>query len=216
MVPLVKRSIALLAALLALPALAGDVPPAAAWRIGPVIDGRNYSQGMPPRPSPSPEGWHFDFPHPDARAGHVHYLTFDPGSLREARELRLHYRIEAAPGVRFVPQEFPQHEAILSLYFQRRGDDWRARGEKEYYRWYAPAAAVVPLERGEHVVTVPLEDEWISVYGKPRSEAPRAFAAALAEAGSVGFVLGSAGGRGHGVYATGPARMIVLDFAIVR
>ena len=112
-----KPWIALIAAMLSLPALANDSPPAEAWRIGPVIDGRSYSQGMPSRPSPSREGWHFDFPYPDAGAGHVHYLTFDPGSLRGARALRLHYRIDADPGVRFVPQEFPQNQALLSLHF---------------------------------------------------------------------------------------------------
>lgn len=205
-----------LAALLPPPALAGDAGNAADWRIGPLIDGRNYSQGMPSTPNPARDGWQFDFPFPDARAGHVHYLTFDPGSLRGARAIRLRYRIEAQPDVRFVPQEFPGDEAILSLYFQRRGDNWRARGERQYYRWYAPHDAVVPLTPGEHMVTVPLDAEWISVLGRPRSAAPRAFAEALAEAGSAGFVFGSAKGRGHGVFATGPARMNVLEYTVLR
>ena len=43
---------------------------------------------------------------------------------------------------------------------------------------------------------------------------PEQFARAKDEAAVVGFVLGSSGGRGHGVYATGPARFTVLDFTI--
>ena len=43
---------------------------------------------------------------------------------------------------------------------------------------------------------------------------PRDFRAALAGAERVGFVFGSESGRGHGVYATGPARFTLLDFRV--
>ena len=211
-----RRWLILLTALLPLPALAGDAGRAGDWQIGPIIDGRNYSAGMPLHPADSRGGWFFDFPQPTAGNGHVHYLTVPTGSLRGAQAIRLRYRIDAEPGVRFVPQEFPDRAATLSLYFQRRGDNWRAKGARQFYRWYSPEATIVPLSPGEHTFTVQLSEEWISVYGKTRSQALPAFEGALAQASRVGFVLGSAGGRGHGVFATGPARMTVLDFQIVR
>lgn len=204
------------AVLFAVPALAGDAGRAADWSIGPVIDGRNYSVGMPATLSQGEGGqvW-FDFPGPTARDGHVHYLTHDPGSLAGARGVRLRYRIEAAPGVRFVPQEAPGREALLSLYLQRRGDDWRARGGTEWYRWYAPWQSRLPLEPGTHEVTVLFDAEWTSVNGKKRSDAPRQFSAALAEAGRVGFTLGSDRGLGHGFSPPGP-RLTVFSYQILR
>ena len=41
---------------------------------------------MPLRPEPAGSGWSFDFPWPDVRAGHVHYVTFRPGALEEVRD----------------------------------------------------------------------------------------------------------------------------------
>ena len=43
---------------------------------------------------------------------------------------------------------------------------------------------------------------------------PAGFRAALAEADQVGFVLGGGDGFGHGVYATGPARLVVTEFRV--
>jgi hypothetical protein len=43
---------------------------------------------------------------------------------------------------------------------------------------------------------------------------PAAFRAAIANADQVGFVLGGGDGFGHGVFATGPARLVVTDFRV--
>src|SRR5690606_28624779 len=88
----------------AVPALAA-LPPAQAWEIGPVIKSRNYSHNMPLRPTPTREGFQIDFPWPDARAGHIHYVTFRHGPLEGKRRIVMRYRIDAEPGVRFVPQD---------------------------------------------------------------------------------------------------------------
>ena len=65
-----------LAALTALTLLAGAGPAAAqnaaSWEIGPIIRGKNYSQGMPLRPQPTRSGWSFNFPVGSREAGHVH------------------------------------------------------------------------------------------------------------------------------------------------
>ena len=144
--------------------------------------------------------------------GHVHYLTRRTAPLDTARGLRLRYRIDAAPGTRFVAEEHPNETATLSLYFQRAGDRWTMR--TPYHRWYSPSKKVVPLSAGTHTISIALDEEWIAMAGGSRKTLLADFDRALAQASSVGFVFGSASGRGHGVYATGPARFTLLDFEI--
>jgi hypothetical protein len=188
---------------------------AGSWQIGPIIRTRNYSVGMPLGPTPSGRGWTFDFPYPDARAGHVHYVTIGRGSFARASGLTMRYRVEAAPRVRFVPQEAQSEPATVSLFFQRRGDSWSGRGRYEFYRWYAPGASVQQLAPGDYVMRVRFDDpNWVSVNGRPPAVAPEAFQEALADSGSVGILFGSAGARGHGVFATGPARFRLVSFDI--
>lgn len=187
---------------------------AAEWEIGPIYRGRSLSPGMPLNPMRARDGAAFDIPGPTARQGHVHYVTRRTGPLTGASRIVLRYRIEGERGVRLVPQERPGNEATLSLYFQRRGDTWNAKGRYATYRWYAPGTAMGPLTPGTHEVVVPLDANWTAVQGASRKTAPEAFAAALADASRVGFVLGSKGGRGHGVFATAPARFTILDFRV--
>ncbi|RPF72241.1 hypothetical protein [Aurantiacibacter spongiae] len=185
------------------------------WEIGPVIRGRNYSQGMPPHPFAVRGGWFFEFPGPTARDGHVHYLTTSANGLGGARGLRMRYRIDAAPGARFIPQENPREPATLSLYVQRDGDDWSGRGDRAAARWYSPDPAMQRLEPGEHEVRVMFDEDWKGVMGQSSHRASRQFADTLARAGRMGFTLGSAHGRGHGVFSTAPARMLVRDFSVI-
>ncbi|MCW0198069.1 hypothetical protein [Sphingopyxis sp.] len=190
-------------------------PEAYRWEIGPIIRGKNYSQGMPLHPRPARGGWQFDFPAGSAVAGHVHYVTFRSGPIAPDARISVRYRIDAPPGTRFVPQESPGRPATVSLYFQRRGDNWSAKGRFEHYRWYAPAATVRPLATGEQEISVRLDDpSWISVLGKTSGATPEAIAAALADVDRIGLVFGSAAARGHGVYATAPARFTLLGFDI--
>ncbi len=64
-------------------------------------------------------------------------------------------------------------------------------------------------------MSVSLNDAWISVNGAVAAANPMAFQDALADTGRVGFVLGGAAARGHGVYATGPARLTVISFQVI-
>lgn len=205
--------VALMAGGVALPSTAG-AQSASDWEIGPTIRGRNYSVGMPLSPSPAGRGWYFDFPYPSEAAGHVHYVTFQPGSLAGKSKIVVRYRVDAPPGVQFRARKAPEQPATVSLYFQRYGDNWTARRHFEYYRWFAPT--VREITPGLHEMTVSLRDNgWISVLGKPRTSNPAAFEMALAETERVGLLFGSASGRGHGVYATGPARFTLIDFRII-
>lgn len=192
------------------------IPGASEWEIGPIIRGKNYSPGMPPRPRPTPNGWSFDFPTPDADAGHVHYVSFRPGSLTGKSRVVVRYRVDAQKGTRFVPQEYPDIPATVSLYFQRRGDNWTAKGRFEHYRWYAPDATVRNIAPGEQEISVRFDDpQWISVQGRTSGSNPGALEDALADADRIGLVFGSASGRGHGVFATAPARFTLLSFRIL-
>ena len=183
------------------------------WDIGPVIDGRNYSVNLPRHPERTARGWSIDFPDP-RQPGELHYVTTRSRPLVGARHIIVRYRIDAAPGARFIAQETPSETATVSLYFQRRGDNWRAKGPYQFFRWYAPPATVQPLAPGVHEMRVALDGAWGSVYGKSGAQYPQMFESALADIDNIGLVFGSASGRGHGVYATGPARFTLLDFRV--
>jgi hypothetical protein len=182
------------------------------WTIGPIIKGRNYSVGMPLHPAPSAwGGWQIDLPR---APGSVHYVTFRHGSLAGKREIVMRYRVEVAPGARIVPTTDPALPSIITLYFQRRGDNWSGRGQFEAYRWYATFASQMPITPGDHVITAPLDGVWTAVQTSTARTAPAAFRAAIADADQVGFVLGGGDGYGHGVHATGRARLIVKSFRV--
>jgi hypothetical protein len=194
-----------------------------AWEIGPVIGTRNYSVNMPLRPSPREGGgWFFNIPHPNADAGHVHYLTFRHGSLSGKSRIVLRYRLEMDEGVRLVPAKEPattHYQPMLTMYFQRRGDNWSGTGKFEAYRWWATFATVTPIPQalptGEHELSVPLDGRWTAVQTSSATSNPQGFRAAIRDAERVGFTFGGGDGFGHGVYATGPARFVVTHFAVV-
>lgn len=204
------------ALLLGVSAALASAPPASSWEIGPIIRGKNYSVGMPLQPAPTKNGWFFDFPVGSRDAGHVHYVTFDPGSLTSASRIVVRYKVDAPRGTRFVPQEHPHLPGTVSLFLQRRGDNWSARGRYNHFRWYAPRHSVQEITPGVHEMTVRLDDpQWTAVTGGQKAGDYReAFRAALAQAGRIGLVFGSTAARGHGVFATAPARFELLSFRI--
>ncbi|HEX4736975.1 MAG TPA: hypothetical protein VH331_05380 [Allosphingosinicella sp.] len=182
------------------------------WTIGPIIDGRNYSKGVPLHPIPGPAGaWHIDLPQ---APGSVHYVTFRHGSLAGKTRIVMRYRVDADPGVRIVPLTGPNQPSIITLYFQRSGDDWSGVGPFEAYRWYATFASQMPIAPGEHEMVAPLSGNWTAVERSSAKTQPGAFRAAVMEADQVGFVLGGGTGYGHGVYATGRARLTILAFKV--
>lgn len=192
------------------PAAAASDP--RAWTIGPFVRGRNYSKGVPLHPTARRGGgWHVDLPR---APGSVHAVTFRHGSLAGKRRIVMRYRIEAARGARILAASDGRSPSAITLYFQRGGDNWTGRGRYETYRWYATFATRSPMSPGEHVMVAPLDGAWTAVSTSRAHSSPGAFRAALAGADQVGFVLGGGDGYGHGVFATGPARLIVTDFRV--
>jgi hypothetical protein len=64
------------------------------------------------------------------------------------------------------------------------------------------------------MIVAPLDGPWTAVQTSSARNNPAAFRASKVEADQVGFVLGGGDGYGHGIFATGPARLIVLDFRV--
>jgi len=182
------------------------------WVIGPVIHGRNYSRGMPLYPTPRRAGgWQVDLPQAPAS---IHAATFRHGSLAGKSRIVMRYRIEADPGVRILPRSAPGSPSIITLFFQRGGDNWSGRGPFEAYRWYATFASQSPIRPGEHVMIAPLSGNWTAVERSSARTSPAAFRDAVVGADQLGFVLGGGDGFGHGIFATGRARLIVTSFRV--
>lgn len=195
----------------AIAAPASSVRDPSAWVIGPLIRGRNYSVGMPLHPTSGRNGtWHIDLPR---QPGSVHYVTFPHGSLRGKTRIVMRYRIEAAPGVQVHASTAPGTPGIITPYFQRYGDNWTARGRFETFRWYG-TFTTQEITPGEHMIVAPLNANWTAVERSSARSSPAAFRDALTYADQVGFVLGGGDGAGHGVYATGPARLVVTQFSV--
>jgi hypothetical protein len=210
--PAALAALAFLAACADIEAANAQAGPAEAWTIGPMVRGRNYSQGVPLHPTPRRGGgWQVELPRPP---GSIHAVTFRHGPLAGKRRIALRYRIEAAPGVRLLAASDGRSPAMLTLYFQRSGDNWSGRGRYETYRWYATFATHSSLAPGEHEMVAPLDALWTAVSTSSARSRPDAFRAALAETDQVGFVLGGGDGYGHGIFATGRARLIVTSFRV--
>lgn len=200
-------------AALAVPVAISAMPGAQAWEIGPLVRGRNYSVGMPAHPRPGPKG-SLVLDIPLEGVGQIDAMTTPVGPLAGARRIILDYRVDAAPGTRFIADEMPDEPAAVSLYFQQAGDNWSGRGRFASYRWYAPGRTVIPLSPGRHTVTIGLDEAWTNVRGQSNQVESAGFAAAMADTATLGVAFGSAGRRSHGIYATGPARFTLLRLDI--
>ena len=207
---LFRTAAAIALALAAASATAATLNPSA-WTIGPIVRGQNKSRLMPLHPSPGPgRGFQIALPGP---GGSLNYVTLRHGSLAGKSRIVMRYRIEAAPGVQVVPRTDPRLPAQITLYFQRAGDNWTGRGPYEAYRWYATFATQTPTP-GVHQMVAPLSGNWTAVRSSSARSNPAGFRDALVNAAEVGFVLGGGDGYGHGVFATGPARLVVTEFRI--
>ena len=185
-----------------------------AWQVGPIMGSENMSRGVPLRPLLHLDGWSVDIPYPDINAGQVGYITVPTGPLTGRKLVRLNFRLEMAEGVKLCPAKSPDSPSLLTLYFQRRWDNWSGRWPFETFRWYASFATIVDLHAGEYTLEARFDQNWTAVETSSRKKNPSAFQSAIDNAGRIGFVLGGGDGLGHGVFATGPARIVVTGFTV--
>ena len=185
-----------------------------AWEVGPIMQGENMSRGLPLRPLAHPDGWSIDIPYPNRDAGQTGYITVPTGPLTGKSLARLKFRLEMAKGVKLCPAKTPDAPSLLTLYFQRRGDNWTGRWPFETYRWYASFATIADLHAGEYTLEARFDQNWTAIETSSRQDNPDAFNAAINSAGRIGFVLGGGDGLGHGIFATGQARLVVTSFEV--
>jgi hypothetical protein len=196
-----------------------------AWHIGPRsrVWG-NRSPGMPEHPAAHPEGFSIDIP--TSPTSQVGYVTFNHGSLTGKHQIRMRYRVELEEGAKLyaVREDNPQpdgvtaYPAMMTMYFQRAGDDWSAGGPFETYRWFAARGRDNYLREGEHELLIPLSaaaDIWSATQGSVAVDKPVDFVTAKDNACCVGFVFGgNERSVGHGMRSTAPARLVVMDFIV--
>ena len=209
--PPISRFTAAVACLAGMSPLHAARGPVREWEIGPRIRGRNYSLGMPSIQRPRMTGGSSIF---RARAdGHVHYLTRRTAPLDTARGLRLRYRIDAAPLRASSRRNSPTgRRRCRSSSSARVTTGWHATAHSSIAGIRPPIGSSTRTGHARHNDLV--RGELDQRDGLDRERSPRAFADTLTNAARIGFTLGSAGGRGHGVFATGP-RLTVLDFAVL-
>lgn len=169
-----------------------------------------FSSGTPDHPAAVPNGFEIDVP--QAGMGSLHYVDRPIGPLTGRHKVVMCYRIDYEQGTAIVPLSDMSAPSMLTLYFQRQGDGMTARDEA--FRWYASFASQMPITAGEHTVEAALDANWTAVLTSSRENNRAGFDAALAHTARVGFVLGGGTGLGHGVYATGPARLVVTSFKV--
>jgi hypothetical protein len=175
-----------------------------------ITDGDDYGTKVEPDGS-------FDFP---VAPNSVHYVTRACGDLSKAKGLRLRYRLEADPGVRFLLMQDGKPAPGTGgedpvLYFQRKGDDWSGAGKFESYRWWATFNGINALAPGEFEIFAMFNERWTAVERSNAFDDPEDFKDALENADRVGFTFPGVTGFGHGCCATGKARFTLIGFEVI-
>lgn len=139
-------------------------------------------------------GWAFDFP-TDPAANVNCVLDYTRRPLTVGQTLTAMCKVT---GGGFTPWESPGSPALVSMFIQRRGDDFSGQGQYQGYRWYSKP---LPLAAGDLTLSATLTaGDFSDVAGQ---HDPAAFAAALADMECYGIIFGWEAGRAHGVYGAG-------------
>jgi len=155
------------------------------------------------------------FVFPTTKPG-ANYLLTPAGGPIKGKSITIRYTIDVtgAPVFDYRTHDDNQVEpgfpGIARLMIQRKGDDWSAAGEMQFYRFWS-VEGCKELAPGTFEITATLDPYlWTSVYGVRGSDAPAEFAAALAEAESIVLTFGGGYFYGHGVYVhDGAARFTI-------
>jgi hypothetical protein len=106
----------------------------------------------------------------------------------------------------------PIGPGLVTLYLQRKGDNWTGVGEYETFRWYATGSTITTNGAGTYTITAKLSDRWTAIQLSNSYSSPHKFYEAKQDCDRMGFVLGGGTGYGHGV--TGPATLTILDYSV--
>lgn len=206
-----KRLIALAALLFATPACAGKAPATVnGWYAGPQIGNTNYSPGIVLQPLPGGV-LQFDIPGPSkGTQGQIDALVTPVSVLPSS--VSVAYTLTAP--VYYSGSNPTNAPTIVSVAFQRRGDNWSGSGVYQQYRWYSTTTAM--LIPGTNIFSVDFTTlDWFDVYGQSASLHPAEFAAAKADPQAVMITFGCdpCGGRSHGVIGPSHFNLLGASFA---
>lgn len=172
-----------------------------ALHLGPIVNGKSATKGT------KLSGRGFAFPYPNRDAGHVHALVQPVSAL--SGKITAKWSILANEGTTFHPQENHDERGEMSLMIMRKGDNaYSKKGPKEFYRLYAPNPQFIKIGDGE--MTADLTPAgWIGVLGVPPSQ--EQFDDVMQNIATIQLCFGGGGSRAHGVYASGPAALTLLE-----
>lgn len=164
-----------------------------AWAFGPIINGENFTKGMPARPTTQGTTWYFDFKNKPSEVDAVVNKT--PPNLVGATKIVLRYSVTGggflASGENNVPGR-------VGISVQRKGDNWSGTGKYQQYRLYGQPRPLLAAGSGTIEAST-----WTDVQGKVAS--PAVVATVFANADNISIVFGGSFAS-HGVYATQPSR----------
>lgn len=230
--------------------------------IGPKVlmpDGSrvNKSVGCPPTLLPMPAGQtgigYFDVPQSKIKGlssvpnpidgspqyedpdGHFHYCTTDTPVPPGATRMDVTFLVDADDGAEVRPRTAPSGPSMLSLYMQRKLENFSGEGKYVYYRWftypiYLWQEGVGWHNRGEITISAPLDiDHWHEEDSENRDAQGRGlpndptrrqqfFVEMLANCQLIGFVGGGGDGQGHGFFAVegkGNVRIVLVKRVFV-
>lgn len=171
-----------------------------------------------PSPRPLPTGWTAEFSRGCLIQGNVitipltdgcHYITKASGALTSISEIQMRYKVEMEGEIK--PSSDPAFPSVgPTIYFQVCNDDMRTDGN----RWWATFASPMPIVAGDFSIVAPMKAKWTSVIKMNSIDNAAAFQKARANVCRIGFTLGGGTGYGHGVFATGPAKIIITSFTV--
>lgn len=175
------------------------------WYIGPMVHGTNFSKNLPKRPTLTNTGWKIKM----EADSELDSVTIDTGPLPKKGFITA--TLLLSNPLALYPSEQKLLPAGFSIFIQRKGDNWSAKGEYEHYRWYSP---IVPLNNTLKTLRMPLDadlEQWRSIMGQGT---PEGFYEALANASRVGIVFGWEGGRSHGILTRYPSTIELIEWKI--
>jgi hypothetical protein len=165
-----------------------------------------FSSNVAP-PATSSDGWSFTFPNVDG----AHYLVHPVnGYLRGS--LHVQFYLQELGGVTALWQWDRSNNgcpdgAHVSLYMQKRGDDFTATNPNG--RFFQPLPFINIDNLGSYDVLVPVDPaHWINVNGQ---QDPAGFAATTSDLQAVGLVFGGGCFAGHGLWTDPGSVMFVMQ-----
>lgn len=169
----------------------------------PTTSGWTQTYGHNLTLKPTGNGFTFDFPQSDG----VHYITKPSGPLKIGQTITVTYKITGS-GFKTVQANIGKPAFRLMI---QKGSDMHTQ-----FGRYWSVTGVELKATGQTTFSVNITPElWSDVYGGKGTEHLAEFKRTLAECGHVGITFGgTAGGYGHGTYATGKATFTLIDLTV--